>query len=368
MSSSKKSKSRGRPPKYVLDDRGKEVVGLSYNHTNDMYYATGTNPRHYFTFGNGPKRKEEAIRQFHEWKKLEGCSPDKIEKQKLKDEIHRKAVQLIYEGYYDKEIEDKARVLIADDTFVSEELNERAIKLLATVPHVPDRIRKLLTGSITNVRFILDVLVNNRAQELIDGEVKEWIHRGVYDADVYARLARLLETDKYETLKIPTVNKFFSDLIRGCPTKAAQILEIKEIVFVNVKYDIPLSWDLVWHIFYSHKDKNDYLYESKTYQIIELETLMVLDDLLLDNIKYTELWEALDPFPAKPHLVRIVTRVGYYFEKESKKIIHEFSKIPLVDCLEILKDVFTTVKNVGYNYSQVDRILSLISEFPCTRK
>jgi hypothetical protein len=39
---------RGRPPKFVYDESGKPIVGLSYDKINKSYYATYSNPRIYF--------------------------------------------------------------------------------------------------------------------------------------------------------------------------------------------------------------------------------------------------------------------------------------------------------------------------------
>ena len=40
---------RGRPPKYVIGDDGKPIVGLSYQKSDGRYYATHSKPRKYFT-------------------------------------------------------------------------------------------------------------------------------------------------------------------------------------------------------------------------------------------------------------------------------------------------------------------------------
>jgi len=125
MSKAKKTKSRGRPPKYVLDDEGKEIVGLSYNHTNGMFYVTNSNPRKYFKTGgrggdssrgeNYEPRRDSAIKQYNQWKKINQLSPEKQEEQELKDAIHQKAKELIENGFMDSYVYERAYDLITDD-------------------------------------------------------------------------------------------------------------------------------------------------------------------------------------------------------------------------------------------------------------
>ena len=82
-----KKKSRGRPPKYVRNDKGRPVVGLSYDEPNNRYFNThwkseGTPKEH---FGND---KEEAIFNFQQWesqRKGEDFHP--IEKEKTKKSV-----------------------------------------------------------------------------------------------------------------------------------------------------------------------------------------------------------------------------------------------------------------------------------------
>ena len=94
------------------------------------FYATGTKPRHYFNVGDVANKETEAIRQLHEWKKAKGYTPEKLEEQQRKNEIHQKAVRLIEEGFCDAEIRKKAKELIANDRFVKKELLERAKEIV----------------------------------------------------------------------------------------------------------------------------------------------------------------------------------------------------------------------------------------------
>lgn len=315
-----------------------------------MYYVTGTNPRHYFHIPFQVNRKEEAIRQCHEWKKAHGCSPEEIEEQKRKDDIHHKALRLIEEGFYDAEIEKKARELIANDTYVEKELVERARKLVAG-EHGDCSANR-------DIKRRINLQVTGLAKEL----ARVWIKQGTYDREVWKKAFGLIEQEPREPMKNPIIMKIVSGMIKSSPLETAKLLGIKEIAYINTKYAIPLSWELAWRIFYYHKYKNDYLYGLSTYRTIEYETLMVLGNLLLMNIKYAELQEALEPYPANRNLLPQAWVFGRTGEKEeAKRVMDEYSKIPMMDRLEVLEDVFITIKKAGYD--QVGHILVLIREF-----
>ena len=121
----KNKKSKGRPPKYVKDSKGKEIVGLSYNSNNGMFYVTSSHPRHYFkTGGRGGAstrketyafRRENAIQQFEQWKKLDHLKPEEQELQKLQNKIHKKALELIEDGYMDEYVYERAYDLISEN-------------------------------------------------------------------------------------------------------------------------------------------------------------------------------------------------------------------------------------------------------------
>jgi hypothetical protein len=125
MRTSKPPRHRGRPPKYVLDNRGREIVGLSYNPTNGMFYVTRSNPRFYFKTGgrsggstkkeNYAFRRDSAIQQFNQWKIINQLSPEKQEEQKLKNTILKKATELIKDGFIDEYIYERAYDLINDN-------------------------------------------------------------------------------------------------------------------------------------------------------------------------------------------------------------------------------------------------------------
>jgi hypothetical protein len=75
MNKSKQPKGRGRPPKYVTSDKGKEIVGLSYHKAVNQYYLTFSSPRIYLGYD-----KNKAIETFYQQKENEKLllfSPDK---------------------------------------------------------------------------------------------------------------------------------------------------------------------------------------------------------------------------------------------------------------------------------------------------
>jgi len=339
MSKAKKTKSRGRPPKYVLDDEGKEIVGLSYNDSNNMYYATGTNPRHYFQIPFQVNKKQEAIRQFHEWKNSTGYTPEEIEEQRQKNEIFQKAVQLIKDGFFDALVEKKAREWIADDYYVKEELLERAKKLLMGEHCIPDhpKIRYAKSGFDQEIKLMIKKYAQERA--------KKWINRGIYDKDVWERAY---------------------DLIEKNPIDAARTLGIKEIIYANTKYKLPMQLDTAWEIFYSYRSKDSFLYAPNTYFTIKTKMSYTIGSPFLDNIKYAEFSDALLSYPPiriRKILVPIFGRKTILEEakKEMKALMDAYTAIPMMDRLEILEDVFTTVKNAGYE--QVNDILQLVRDF-----
>ncbi len=57
-----RNKRPGRPPKFVLDETGKPIVGLSFDKTNNSYYATYSNPRVYFGTDYA-----KALHEFRKW-------------------------------------------------------------------------------------------------------------------------------------------------------------------------------------------------------------------------------------------------------------------------------------------------------------
>jgi hypothetical protein len=57
-----RNKRPGRPPKFVHDESGKPIIGLSFDKTNNSYYATYSNPR--VNFGSD---FPTALLEFRKW-------------------------------------------------------------------------------------------------------------------------------------------------------------------------------------------------------------------------------------------------------------------------------------------------------------
>ncbi len=64
------AKRRGRPPKYVPDQNGRPVVGLSFSKSNLQYYATHSKPRKYFGHDFS-----DALIQFRNWEASRSQEP-----------------------------------------------------------------------------------------------------------------------------------------------------------------------------------------------------------------------------------------------------------------------------------------------------
>ncbi len=335
MSSSKKSKPRGRPPKYVLDDKGKEVVGLSYNNSNKMYYATGTNPRHYFTFGYGSYGKDEAIRQLNEWKKSSCHAAEDIEQQKYRNDVYQKAVSLFEDGHFKELIEEKARDLIENDSIVDEALCERARKLVENNETLGLAVKNKL--GIQNYTEIVRI-VSKKTNDV----VREMINKGLFDNIVWERAYDLIEANRFE---------------------AADILGIKEIIHANAAHEIPLKFYQALMLFYHKRDEKSYLYDQEYYSIVWYKISHIIGDPFLYQIKYAELKDALETYPPikANWMLKALFGVERTVKKERmriKEIMDEYTKIPMVDRLKILEDVFTTVKKAGYD--QADQMLKLV--------
>lgn len=333
MSSSKRSKPRGRPPKYVLDDDDKEVVGLSYNDSNKMYYATGTNPRHYFSTPFQIGKRPEAIRQFYEWKKSTGYTKEEIEQQKYRNEIYQKAVSLIEDGHFNELIEIKARELIDNDLIVKDALLERTKALLTNENLINCAVNKRLVNPEDQTNILS--FISQTARSF----VKEWISRGDFDKEFSERAC---------------------DLIAESPFEAAKTLGIKEVIYADVRYELPFMLGHAWPIFNSYRDKKSFLYDSQTYSTVWRQVVSIFGNSFLDKIKYADLRDVL-LFPSiKIERIMMPIRAPRRMAKDTKKGMVPKSAIPIMDRLEILEDIFTTVKNAGYD--QADHILKHIRQ------
>ena len=262
-----------------------------------------------------------------------------MEEQKWENAVHKKALELIEEGFFDDEIEkkaqEKARELIANDDFVKEDLDRRARELIANDYYVEEdlirRAKELVTREYTvpsspdsndypawgGFKGYVQRIVTEQARRCAE----EWIRSGHYDKIVWEKVYDLIEED---------------------PVKAAKELGIKEIACIKAVREMPLSWKLAWEIFDCHKDSKDFLYESHSYYIVNRKMTMVLGNPLLDRIEFDELYDAFMLSPPTP----------------DPYVMNAYTQIPQMDRLEILEDVFTTIKDAGYD--QAGHVIRLI--------
>jgi hypothetical protein len=175
---------------------------------------------------------------------------------------------------------------------------------------------------------------------------KIWIIRGILDQEVIIRI---------------------KDLIEKNPIKASKLMGIKEIAYVNEKYEIDLYWSFAWRIFYCYKDKKDYLLKEDDYFTVHTKMGMIIGNPLLSDIKIAELQDAfITTLPLELNRF-LVALFGYktIFEDEKKRVkelMDKYTSIPTIFRIKILEDVFYTVKEAGFN--QADHILKLIRELP----
>ena len=297
MAKKKHNKGKGRPPKFVLDERGREVIGLSYNKANNTYYATFSDPRVYFSTCLGT-----ALEEFRKWEKMHHMPPEYQEQVKLKEEIYKKAKELIAnDDYMQEELENKAR-----------ELLEEAKRYGRFSKLIDDLVEK----SIRDSRF-------NEYRDLLEKKVKEAIAFGEFDKLIWERAY---------------------DLIMKDPIGAAKALSIKELAYLKTAYNPPLSCDLFWQIYDLFEDVERLLHSSKWYSAVRTKMQYYFDsEDNIGDITMQELDEALtfdDTFDRT------------WFMSEP------FRQIPIMERMEILEDIFTTVKKAGYE--QCEHVLSLL--------
>lgn len=387
----KKKKNKGRPPRYVLDEDGKEVVGLSYNPTNRMYYATGTSPRHYFKIGNVKKevtyhgryyiefdsvklkeaeRKKEAIRLFYEWKKSQGKDSIDTDILKNQDEVYVRARRMIEEGVFEDLIEERARELIAVDKNIQKDIYERACKII-------DAITGKCKYDSYPVPRDLENQIDSYLNSLTRTRSKHDIEIGCYDKEIYERAKQLLEKK---------------------PHRAAKELKMPFITKLSTykKYFESLSFTLrgFWSLFCLHKDPNQYLYDINIYLVVFEKLGMILGELDFNKVSFEMFEDAFDRTPdlidyfkekyedsgsytefngkrySPRQLHGLISRMfvvdspKYNIYKDIRDELNEltqkYAEIPPLDRLEILEDVFTTLQTAGF--PQATPVLQYIKE------
>lgn len=280
MAQKRQIKKRGRPPKYARDKNGKEIVGLSYNTANKMYYATFTKPRLYFTTD-----REEAIEAFNRWIKFKDY-PENLKKEtQIKDEVYK-----------------KARELISNNNYIQKELEEKLISLLDD-------------SGFKRSSHIL----NERALELIDS--------GMFDKKIGER---------------------FQEFIRKYPIDAAKRFGVPELAYSAIEQNCCMPWNLVERLFHAHKSKHNLLYDIRWYEAVEAKisyhyshevlgdqmTIRDLDDALTLNLRsslchFMTEYKTI-PIDARLEIVedifQIVKDAGYPQCEHNLRLIRELAK------------------------------------------
>jgi hypothetical protein len=300
MSSSKPSKRKGRPPKYVRDSRGREIVGLSYHKAVGQYYLTFSDPRVYL--GND---KNKAVETFCRQREYEKLSPEAQEEAKRKDEIYQKALELLdYDECIQKHIFQKARAEL-DKIFLQEaqyvmdvdpiirkamrkNLSRRSVyqtKFFFSTylyerfapEEVKDRIHYKSDPDVsldTVTDFIGEMIFNHVLSHTMHDYLKSRIFpesinhavKELVDERIREEAEKLFDSDK-DSL----VCERAYDLILKNPIKAAMKIGIKELAYLalcppdvdwhNIRpdyrlYPMPLPWWLGWKIYKTSRTRS----------------------------------------------------------------------------------------------------------------
>ena len=336
-----KKKRKGRPPKFVLDENGKEVYGLSYNNSTNMYYATFSDPRVYFSAGGkSQNRLQNAIAKYRAWAKTQKLTP---EQQNQEAELVR-----TYE---------KARQLLLKDEYLQDEIAKKAKQLLEEAEND--------NSSEGYGRF--NELVDMKAKSLVEnGERDDYfmenIDRLFWKNDLYLRIIEWIKKP-FNRGGLNEFREYLWDIIHDellrNPIKIAKATKIPQLAFIKKQVDEnsisqSMSWEMAWQIFREHKPFEEYRFDKTWYAIIEKKLSHHLGKLSLKQVGHESLYKALTS------KIRCDYFIGKYFgkksgEKAAKTIMDQFDCIPMEDRLELLEEVFLTIKEAGYH--QADNAL-----------
>lgn len=319
---------KGRPPRYVLDENGKEVVGLSHNKSTGMYYATFSEPRVYFSAGGkSQNRKQNAIIKYITWAKTQKLSP---EQQQEKTE-------------YDRAYE-KARELLLENDFLQEEITKKAKQLLEEAENDSSRDEYR--------RF--NMLVDRKAELLIkNGERDEYIvsnlERYFLNNGLYKKISELIK-ESLRRGRLPEFREYLWEMIHDellrNPIEIAKATKIPQLAFIRKQVhenslSQSMSWKMAWQIFREHKPKNECRFDESWYLIIEEKLSYRFNELPLEKVGHDKLYDALT----------FKIRGNEFGEEGAIKFMEQFNSIPMEDKLELLEEVFLTIKEAGYPHA-----------------
>ena len=289
MPRKKAKKSKGRPPKYVIDEQMREIVGLSYNKANNQYYLTFSNPREYLGTS-----KEVAIEKFKEMKACAQLPQDAQIEHQYKKEIYDKALELLEcDPAIQPILEKKAKTEI-DKIILNHEYAERYFMSPTFSELLKDKL-KSLKGCITQrlveemgvklnfcertlksieniVSRVLGYHFNYGYSEELNKAIKE-----IFRQDFRIEAKRHFHDDKYQLAW-----EVAYDLIIANPINAANKTGIKELAYLKMINDdsdnkspfainMPLPWWLVWEIFdyeVKHKKKEHYIRDEAVWNCV----------------------------------------------------------------------------------------------------
>jgi hypothetical protein len=285
MMNQKRAGKRGRPPKYIRDDKGREIVGISYHDKIRQYYITHSKPRIYLGTG-----KNVAIDQFNQWVQIHDLPEEVREEAKRKDENYQKALELIKHDYYIRDLfllkaSELLDQRIVHKTYLSIDFdNTIKMAILNTLNTTSDY--HVLTATIAKTfdsRSIPDVLkkvfkenedefVKSAFNFIYSTVIRNIVKKCVELSNIGGSLSS--DIDKFITAAIHAEAKAFFqkecqdsmvwerayDLIMEDPIKASKVMGIKEVAYLALcqineerPYPdpriLPMPWWFVWHIY-----------------------------------------------------------------------------------------------------------------------
>ena len=393
MAKRKNIKGKGRPPKYVLDNKQREIVGLSYNKANHQYYLTFSDPREYLGTS-----LDIAIQKFQEIKGYEKLNDEAKVEQQHKNDIYNKAVELLNcDPVFQEIIENKAKEEIGKVIFKDDYTSDdHTIKYLLRNSTVSKLLSNILAGLKEHIISDFMQAINNdprfssrslkfiedKISKALDTQMNRYIfaHGDFNYNEEICKIVRnnFVEQAKrffYEENKLQLAWEVAYDLILSNPIDAAAKTGIKELAYLQMcqvdytKYspftvEMPLPWWLVGKI-YDHNvskqkhsnirhDTNKALwncigayvgYLKSIDQIAKIHLLeaVVYDYSSLDGISkfYDEkIWQAIKN--------ELEGRKSWWFPTNPKERIN------------IIKKIASEVQNLGYG--QCTHLISIIED------
>jgi hypothetical protein len=375
---------RGRPPKYITDDKGREIVGVSYHEKIKQFYITQSQPRIYLGTD-----QDSAIDRFeHSYPNYYDAIQEEA---KYKDEIFHKALELLP---YDENIRNHIRQ-IASDLLDQHMLHDQYLSM-----GLRDRINMEIKRRVVN-ESDRRVFIHDLAESIYDMILPDMVTKKVHGRDEKDKVLTLIREMLFATAHkciieegclIPKPESPFSreieqvinekikdeakkyyqkegqesliwdrayDLITGNPIKAAKMLGIKELVYVafnkiNEEYGVlkptklPMPWWFVWWVYWDYADWNTPTYEFEVWVCtgvglgLDADIDSISADSIIKAIRFDTssvlslLYEAQTYFA---HTISITT-----FEMQGRCVPKSFQ-----ERLNIIRKILRMVDNIGFH-------------------